>query len=64
LFLPEQLAFCGNGGLSCCDPAAHAALREEFQAMDVPESDAACATIVKAILCQVKSFNSISVSLT
>ena len=50
----EPLHFCDNiVGLSCCDPAADAALRVEFEAMNVPASDAACATIIKAILCQV-----------
>jgi hypothetical protein len=49
--LSEPLAFCG---ISCCDPAADAALREEFQAMNVPESDVACATMVRAILCSVR----------
>ena len=52
--LTQPLRFCDNVvGLSCCDPAADAALREEFQAMNVPASDATCATIVKAVLCQV-----------
>ncbi|KAJ1266313.1 hypothetical protein BS78_08G141200 [Paspalum vaginatum] len=49
--LPDPLAFCGNAGQSCCDAAADAALRSEFQAMNVPESDAACTAIAKAILC-------------
>ena len=40
-------------GLSCCDPAADAVLKEQFEALNVPASDPACATIVKAILCQV-----------
>ncbi|CAN6338576.1 unnamed protein product [Urochloa humidicola] len=52
VLLPEPLGFCGNVGLSCCNPAADAALREQFDAMNAPESDTACATIVKAILCQ------------
>ena len=52
--LTQPLCFCDNVvGLSCCDPAADAMLREEFEAINVPASDAACATIVKAILCQV-----------
>ncbi|KAJ1266310.1 hypothetical protein BS78_08G141000 [Paspalum vaginatum] len=54
--LPDPLAFCGIAGLSCCDAAADAALREEFhRAMNVvpAESDAARASIIanKAILC-------------
>ena len=54
--LTQPLRFCDNVvGLSCCDPAADAMLREEFEAINVPASDAACATIVKAILCQVIS---------
>lgn len=48
MVLPEPLAFCGNGGGLICDPAADAALSEEFRAMNVPEADAACATIDKA----------------
>ena len=42
--LTQPLCFCDNVvGLSCCDPAADAMLREEFEAINVPASDAACA---------------------
>ena len=52
--LTQPLRFCDNVvGLSCCDPAADAVLKEQFEALKVPASDPACATIVKAILCQV-----------
>ena len=52
--LTQPLRFCDNVvGLSCCDPAADAVLKEQFEALNVPASDPACATIVKAILCQV-----------
>ena len=53
MVLTQPLRFCNVVGLSCCDPAADAVLREEFEVMNVPASNAACATIVKAILCQV-----------
>ena len=54
MVLWEPLHFCDNVvGLSCCDPIADAVLREEFEALNVPASELACATIVKAILCQV-----------
>jgi len=48
--LPEPLRFCDNVvGLSCCNSAADATLREEFEAMNMPGSD--CPAIIKAILC-------------
>ncbi|XP_004986302.1 HIPL1 protein [Setaria italica] len=53
--LNRTLAFCsayggGSGNSSsCCDAAADAALRKRFDAMKVP--DAACAGVVKSVLC-------------
>ncbi|XP_062204035.1 HIPL1 protein-like [Phragmites australis] len=50
--LNETLGFCAsyNGSSSsCCDAAADAALRSQFNAMNV--SDAACAAVLKSILC-------------
>ena len=56
--LNRTLGFCsayggggGGGGGSCCDAAADAALRRRFVAMNV--SDAACAGVVKSVLCAV-----------
>jgi hypothetical protein len=52
--LNRTLSFCsayGGGGGSCCDAAADAALRKRFDAMNV--SDAACAGVVKSVLCAV-----------
>uniref|UniRef100_A0A0E0GS58 Glucose/Sorbosone dehydrogenase domain-containing protein n=1 Tax=Oryza nivara TaxID=4536 RepID=A0A0E0GS58_ORYNI len=46
------LGFCGGGGSgssSCCGAADDAALRKRFEAMNV--SDAACAGVVKSVLC-------------
>ncbi|CAD6341457.1 unnamed protein product [Miscanthus lutarioriparius] len=48
--LGEALGFCGGyAGLSCCDAAADAGLRAELDGLRI--SDAACAAIVKAVLC-------------
>ncbi|TVU45609.1 hypothetical protein EJB05_05100, partial [Eragrostis curvula] len=51
--LNRTLGFCsshgGGNGSSCCDAAADAALRKQFEAMKV--SDAACAAVVKSVLC-------------
>ncbi|KAI4966018.1 hypothetical protein ZWY2020_046852 [Hordeum vulgare] len=43
------LGFCAYSGSSCCDAAADAALKKRFEAMSV--SDAACAAVVKSVLC-------------
>lgn len=50
------LGFCGGGGSgssSCCGAADDAALRKRFEAMNV--SDAACAGVVKSVLCAVRT---------
>uniref|UniRef100_A0A0D9VXN7 Glucose/Sorbosone dehydrogenase domain-containing protein n=1 Tax=Leersia perrieri TaxID=77586 RepID=A0A0D9VXN7_9ORYZ len=49
--LNGTLGFCGGGvgGSSCCGAADDAALRKQFEAMNV--SDAACAGVVKSVLC-------------
>ncbi|KAJ1294090.1 hypothetical protein BS78_01G119900 [Paspalum vaginatum] len=52
--LNTTLGFCsayggGNGSSSCCDATADAALRRRFGAMNI--SDAACAGVVKSVLC-------------
>ncbi|VAH95514.1 unnamed protein product [Triticum turgidum subsp. durum] len=47
--LNGTLGFCSYSGSSCCDAAADAALKKRFQAMSV--SDAACAAVVKSVLC-------------
>jgi hypothetical protein len=54
--LNRTLGFCsayGGGGSSssCCDAAADAALRKRFNAMNI--SDAACAGVIKSVLCAV-----------
>jgi hypothetical protein len=49
--LNGTLAFCGYTGASCCDAAADAALRKQFDAANV--SDAPCAAVLKSILCAV-----------
>ncbi|KAG8097845.1 hypothetical protein GUJ93_ZPchr0013g34751 [Zizania palustris] len=46
------MGFCGGGGgggSTCCGASADAALRKQFEAMNV--SDAACAGVVKSVLC-------------
>uniref|UniRef100_A0ACD5ZXW9 Uncharacterized protein n=1 Tax=Avena sativa TaxID=4498 RepID=A0ACD5ZXW9_AVESA len=47
--LNGTLAFCGYSGASCCDAAADAALRKQFDAASV--SDAPCAAVLKSVLC-------------
>ncbi|KAM3195913.1 hypothetical protein ACQJBY_071860 [Aegilops geniculata] len=48
--LNGTLAFCGNApGATCCDAAADKALRDQLQAANV--SDAACAAVLKSLLC-------------
>ncbi|KAF7052115.1 hypothetical protein CFC21_060260 [Triticum aestivum] len=47
--LNGTLGFCSYSGSSCCDVAADAALKKLFEAMRV--SDAACAAVVKSLLC-------------
>lgn len=54
VMLGEPLRFCGNTGISCCDAVDDDALREELDAMNVP--DATCAAIVKSFLCAVIFF--------
>ena len=54
--LNRTLGFCSAYGgassrSSCCDAAADAALRKRFVAMNI--SDAACAGVVKSVLCAV-----------
>jgi hypothetical protein len=51
--LNGTLAFCGYAGTSCCDAAADAALRKQFDAASV--SDAPCAAVLKSILCAVRT---------
>jgi hypothetical protein len=55
VLLNTTLKFCpsssGNRSSSCCDAAADAALSTQFNAMNV--SDAACAAVLKSILCAV-----------
>lgn len=53
MVLGETLSFCGFSGLSCCDAAADAALRDHFVAMNI--SDPVCAAAVKATTCAVRS---------
>ena len=53
MVLGEALSFCGTRGVSCCDAAADAGLREQFRALNI-SNDAACTTIVKAIICAVR----------
>lgn len=50
--LNGTLGFCSYSGSSCCDAAADAALKKRFEAMSV--SDAACAAVVKSVLCAVR----------
>ncbi|KAL6622415.1 hypothetical protein ACP70R_032294 [Stipagrostis hirtigluma subsp. patula] len=45
------LSFCGYTGINYCNQFEDAALREQFEAMNV--SDDACAAIVKGILCAI-----------
>jgi hypothetical protein len=46
------LRFCDTvAGISCCDADEDAELRQDFEARSI--SNAACATIVKHILCEV-----------
>ncbi|TVU45610.1 hypothetical protein EJB05_05101, partial [Eragrostis curvula] len=46
----RTLGFCSSdGGSTCCDAAADAALQKQFEAMKV--SDAACAAVIKSVLC-------------
>ncbi|KAL6622428.1 hypothetical protein ACP70R_032307 [Stipagrostis hirtigluma subsp. patula] len=52
VMLGTALSFCGFSGMSCCDAGDDAALREQFQDMNV--SDAQCAATVKATLCEIK----------
>ncbi|XP_062203059.1 HIPL1 protein-like [Phragmites australis] len=47
--LGDPLGFCGYSGISCCNVADDAALRAQFEDKNI--SDAACAAIVKAVLC-------------
>ncbi|KAM0854685.1 hypothetical protein ACQ4PT_050278 [Festuca glaucescens] len=47
--LNATLGFFPYSGSSCCDAAADAALKKQFQAMNV--SDAACAAVLKSVLC-------------
>ncbi|TVU45611.1 hypothetical protein EJB05_05102, partial [Eragrostis curvula] len=50
--LNGTLGFCSGysrGSSSCCDAVADAALRKQFEAMEV--KDAACAAVVKSVLC-------------
>jgi len=53
VLLNTTLKFCSSSGStsssSCCDAAADAALSTQFDAMNV--SDAACAAVLKSILC-------------
>ncbi|XP_062202828.1 HIPL1 protein-like [Phragmites australis] len=49
VMLGDPLGFCGHTGISCCDAVDDAALREQFEDMNI--SDAECAAIVKAFLC-------------
>jgi hypothetical protein len=51
--LNGTLGFCPYSGSSCCDAAADAALKKQFQAMNV--SDAACAAVLKSVLCAVRT---------
>ena len=57
VLLNTTLKFCSSSGStsssSCCDAAADAALSTQFDAMNV--SDAACAAVLKSILCAVIS---------
>ncbi|PNT62693.1 hypothetical protein BRADI_4g07240v3 [Brachypodium distachyon] len=50
--LNVTLKFCrDDGGASCCDAAADAALEAQFKAIDVKPADGECARVVKSILC-------------
>jgi hypothetical protein len=55
VLLNTTLKFCaspnGSGNSSCCDATADAALSKQFDAMAI--DDAACAAVVKSILCVV-----------
>jgi hypothetical protein len=55
VLLNTTLKFCaspsGSGNSSCCDATADAALSKQFDAMAI--ADAACAAVVKSILCAV-----------
>ncbi|KAJ1261071.1 hypothetical protein BS78_09G000100 [Paspalum vaginatum] len=48
----ETLAFCGYSGISCCDAADDAMLRDEFERFNVPHDDPDCTNIVKNIICE------------
>ena len=50
--LNTTLGFCAYSGSRCCDAAADAALKKQFEAMNV--SDAACAAVLKSVLCAVR----------
>ncbi|CAD5172082.1 unnamed protein product [Musa acuminata subsp. malaccensis] len=47
--LKAPLSFCAYDGSSCCNSTDDAALRKQFQSMNI--SDAACAAVMKSILC-------------
>jgi hypothetical protein len=53
VLLNTTLKFCASpsGNSSCCDATADAALSKQFDAMAI--ADAACAAVVKSILCAV-----------
>ena len=57
VLLNTTLKFCASpscsasGNSSCCDATADAALSKQFDAMSI--ADAACAAVVKSILCAV-----------
>ncbi|KAG6496903.1 hypothetical protein ZIOFF_044779 [Zingiber officinale] len=49
LTLNTTLTFCGNSGSSCCNATDDGLLRRQFQSMNI--SDAACAAVMKSIVC-------------
>jgi hypothetical protein len=50
--LNTTLSFCPYNGSSCCNSTHDLQLQKQFQAMNI--SDAACASLLKSILCAVR----------
>ncbi|KAL6562577.1 hipl1 protein [Orobanche gracilis] len=46
-----SLDFCPYSGKTCCSQSQDLQLRKRFQAMNISDSDSACASAVKSILC-------------
>ncbi|OIT33005.1 hipl1 protein [Nicotiana attenuata] len=53
--LPQKtpLTFCPYNGTSCCSSSDNKQLKNQFDAMNI--SDSGCASLVKSILCAIKT---------